>query len=654
MSAGGLVAELVLKYKDNASAAATRSLKAIDQGLKGVTQSGKQAKSASEAAVDAFAKMANARGVLGIRSEKEIQNEIRRTEAAYQRLAQSGTASAREQARAYDAMHRKVSDLRSEMGRTSITAGGMMRGVMQGVAAIQAAKYAIADPIRQTMDYDRALADTSNTLYAGQSLEARREGKGAIHAAVKSAVNQYGGTANAALSAYRKLAGSNEYTAAELAATLSYSVRSATANGGSAEEFVDIGLAAKRNLGLTDSRRVFNMATTAGQLGGFEIKDMRKGLPDQLAAAKNAGMLGYEGYASTLALNQAAVSTAGSTESAANNVVNILNKLTSPDTAADFKRLGIDLNARMLEARVRGINPLEAFGQAMDDVIAGDGRYAELKKRAQTATGDKQKEMYASMAQILEGAGIGKGLQDRQAMMGFLAYRNQKAKYDANKQAILNAKDPDGDNFALVRTTPSFQTEQLANDQAFAMQDAMNKVNPLLGTMAEGISSLIREFPIFSSAVVAASTALKMLALAAVAGGATGMVLGGGSKAASVAAGLSSYGGMVANRIGALASGYAALSYGGALGAATTTGGLALAGGVGYGVGSGANWLLNKATGAVFGKDDLGDARTIGSMLYDLLHKEKEPAKVDVSVRVENGNITAAVNDKNSREAKRH
>ena len=44
-----------------------------------------------------FARMAQARETLGIRSEHRIQQEILRTQAAYQRLANSGTMRAREQ-----------------------------------------------------------------------------------------------------------------------------------------------------------------------------------------------------------------------------------------------------------------------------------------------------------------------------------------------------------------------------------------------------------------------------------------------------------------------------------------------------------------------------------------------------------------------------
>ncbi|OLZ74934.1 hypothetical protein BS642_20155, partial [Chromobacterium violaceum] len=44
---------------------------------------------------------AAARELLGVRAENAIQREIRQTEAAYKRLAATGTLSAREQARAY-------------------------------------------------------------------------------------------------------------------------------------------------------------------------------------------------------------------------------------------------------------------------------------------------------------------------------------------------------------------------------------------------------------------------------------------------------------------------------------------------------------------------------------------------------------------------
>ena len=63
-------------------------------------------------------RMSSARETLGIRSERNIQREISRTEAAYNRLERSGVLSTREQDRAYQRMQSTVSRLRQEMGET--------------------------------------------------------------------------------------------------------------------------------------------------------------------------------------------------------------------------------------------------------------------------------------------------------------------------------------------------------------------------------------------------------------------------------------------------------------------------------------------------------------------------------------------------------
>lgn len=87
-------------------------------------------------------------------------------------------------------------------------------------------------------------------------------------------------------------------------------------------------------------------------------------------------------------------------------------------------------------------------------------------------------------------------------------------------------------------------------------------------------------------------------------------------------------------------------------GAALKAGGglLAAAGGweLGYNVlGPLANSLVNSAVSAVTGREN-----TLGSAIYDLINHEKEPVKVTIDVK--NGNIVAAVNESNSRQARRN
>jgi hypothetical protein len=61
---------------------------------------------------------------------------------------------------------------------------------------------------------------------------------------------------------------------------------------------------------------------------------------------------------------------------------------------------------------------------------------------------------------------------------------------------------------------------------------------------------------------------------------------------------------------------------------------------------------INAIVSAVTGKEN-----SLGGLIYDLLHREKEPVKVEpikVEVSVKDGALVAAVNDENSRRAKRH
>ena len=85
----------------------------------------------------------------------------------------------------------------------------------------------------------------------------------------------------------------------------------------------------------------------------------------------------------------------------------------------------------------------------------------------------------------------------------------------------------------------------------------------------------------------------------------------------------------------------------GAAGMATAGAGVLGAGAAGYGAGS----LLNAGMNALISKV-LGREESLGGLIHDLVHREKEPLKIEIDVK--NGNIVAAVNAVNKREATRH
>ena len=69
-------------------------------------------------------------------------------------------------------------------------------------------------------------------------------------------------------------------------------------------------------------------------------------------------------------------------------------------------------------------------------------------------------------------------------------------------------------------------------------------------------------------------------------------------------------------------------------------------------VNTGMGWGSGMTSGA-----PVEHGQTLGDLIREFLSREKEPLKIaplKIEVEVHNGNITAAVNDENSREAKRH
>lgn len=233
----------------------------------------------------------------------------------------------------------------------------------------------------------------------------------------------------------------------------------ATASGASATDLANVMLKGKKTFGFWDEdiSTVLNMAIAAGKEGSFELNDMARWLSQQMGSASAAGMKGKDDFVKILALNEAAAITAGSSDEAGNNVVNLLAKLTSHDieTAAksiDYNGKGIDFSGTLTEARKHGLDPIDALSSLIDKIVANDKRYQELQKKLSSAR-DKgeQTAVYDSMAKLLEGFGVGKLVADRQALMALLAYRNnpeyrKKVEDAINQQRTL----PEGQRAGML------------------------------------------------------------------------------------------------------------------------------------------------------------------------------------------------------------
>lgn len=542
-----------------------------------------------------YRKMAEARKVLGVKSEHEIQREIVRTEAAYRRLARSGTLSWREQQLAARAMREEVTKLTNEMGRlTNRQKVGMgFRGIAIAGAGVGTAAAALTPKVNTALEYDVRLAHLANTAYNDRDIAGRTAGVSAINDMIVAAVRNGGGTRDSTAGAAEELFGAGIFKPEVIPGILRSAVRAGTANNADSTLFAKMAIASQ-TMGIKPERlgAMFGMGTFAGQQGGFEIKDMAKWLPQQMAAAKAVGLFGESGFAKLAAVNQAAVITAGTRDEAGNNIVNLLAKIGSQDTGKDFKRLGIDLPKKLAEGRLRGLDALDVVGDLLQQQLGKDRNYQAVQRQLALAKDDSERRAaLEAVGNIAQGTVIGKVFQDRQALMGLYGYMQGRDRVSAIARGAMQNTDAGERNFALIASTPGFKVSQRREEQAIAMQSSMEKIAPTVGTLNERITELMREYPGYTTAIATATSALFGMAGAA----ATLMLIGGG-KGAGASAG-------AARALGWLG---AAGRWGGGVG-------LAAAGGYGLGTLFYKGALEGNAGGDLVGRGIAGLAAFLGN-----------------------------------------
>lgn len=593
MSSSAVDVEVRLKMKDGA----TTGIKAVSQtaqqeAAKTASATEKAAQKAAEATEkgaarqrSSYEKLSHARETLGVRSERAIQREIQQTEAAYNRLKASGTLSWQQQAAAADKMRQKVTQLTNEMGKLTAAqkAYAGVKFAAAGVAGTAAAAYTLKAPATAAMSFDERLAHMANTAFAERDTSGRKIGMQQLEAAISKAVGKGGGgTREQAAEALDTLIASGAVGSKDAMTMLPQLMKFSSASGADATQLAQIGIRAMQTFKIKaeDMPNLMNMALAAGQAGGFELKDMAKWLPQQMAAATMSGMSGRAGFAKLAALNQAAAITAGTKDEAGNNVVNLLAKINSSDTANDAKKLGINLPKYLQDQRAKGMDSVDAFGALVDKTVAGRADYQSLQKQLKSAkTDDDKKAALESMATIAQGAGIGKLIQDRQAMMALLGLMNNReylqevlGKVKANDVATGGAGDK---NYDLISGTSAFKMRQAEQQKDIGQKAAMDSLTPAIGKAAEAFADLASKHPLLVGTTTLATTALGALAgaagLASVAMGGKSLPGGGaiGKAAAWATASKVGQGAMRMAKVGGIA------------GIASTVGGYALEKGFG-------------------------------------------------------------------------
>lgn len=292
-------------------------------------------------------------------------------------------------------------------------------------------------------------------------------------------------------------------------------------------------------------RKTMGQLAVAGDLGAFEANAMAKFMPEMLATTGALGFQGPEAVRYLAASLQAQVKLTGDPDSAANNLKNLLAKITAPEIAKKFDDKGFDLQASMRAQMRQGKNPIEAFIALTESLAAGGNKAKQqqlqaMKERVRTSSnkGDEA----AALDAYMKMAGLGDIITDMQARAAALAqikYGKQITADLATIQQTDGGKKLQADKQSRDATSNA-KWDAAKNSFNAAMVDIGDAIRPVTDGAAELSASML-------SSASDMAKAHPGVALGAVAAG----VLTIGAAAAKVSAGMLQWaGGKVLSGVG--------------------------------------------------------------------------------------------------------
>jgi phage tail tape-measure protein len=249
-----------------------------------------------------------------------------------------------------------------------------------------------------------------------------------------------------------------------------------------------------------------------GQAGSFEASDMAKWFPQLLAGMEKNGITGLDAVTSLGSMLQVQMKTAGSSDEAANNFKNWMEKIGAGDVVKAYKDAGIDYQFSLNTGLQKGMNVIEAsMALAMKYVEATDPAKAK-KIEAAKAKIDKEvdpEKAKAALDALEKTLRTGDIFADMQVKAALTAYGQNRGLYEELKADSQKASGILDKNLAERRETSAQQwaeTVQAADDAMRSIGDAIRPATDMaakgLTAVARGITSLSDSFP----AVVAGTT----------------------------------------------------------------------------------------------------------------------------------------------------
>lgn len=480
----------------------------------------------------------------GIRSEQQIRREIAQTQAAYNRLARSGSASHNDLARAATATRQRIAELNAELNRGLQTQGrfgramGRIGRVGAAAAAGATAGYMAVQPEMErykTLDY--RLRETTWAAHGEtrgsdtQWLES--QGLAQTRALIKSLVNANGGSTDTAIDTVQgMLANGMSWDKVRQNAQATHALAMASGENGQFDGAAAAKLARAFEDNGLDVARASRMAAQSGMQGTFEIANMVRELPSLLPDAAAAGFKGEAGLAYLLSALQSASNKSGTPDEAANNVKNVLQKALSADTTKRMdsllkgQRAGVNWQQMVLDGQREGKNAVQVLGEFAQKLLSADKQFQAAKARA-----DKGDEAAKQQVATMQAFMVSKLLPDMQARAGLNAMIDGKQMSDYFNGLMGNKTDVIGGKNTFMGNSAAARQEKAAAQKDLALQES--KTFETLVEAETQLKSLSAEFPVATTALKAFTAAVTASALAQ---GAMSLLGKGGATAAVQAA----------------------------------------------------------------------------------------------------------------------
>ncbi|MBX8801928.1 phage tail tape measure protein [Ochrobactrum sp. MR28] len=181
----------------------------------------------------------------------------------------------------------------------------------------------------------------------------------------------------------------------------------AKATQASTEDAARSTVALRNNMGITADKMLsaYDAIALGGKAGEFEVEDMAKSLPALLAKMSRLGEAGETGVRNTVAMAQAIRKGVGSSDEAATQFERMLETFTSGTFTANAKKMGIDIEKTMKDAKTKGISPVFAILQKIQKATKGNQfKLSKLipESNAQSAVGSVLKDIEAVLKLLNE------------------------------------------------------------------------------------------------------------------------------------------------------------------------------------------------------------------------------------------------------------